>query len=145
MHAIYYRSSLTPEEEVAAIRRHFPRHSDALVGITDALVVGRYSVLPFYADIEREFALQRSRLINTHRQHRYIADFEWYEDLKDLTPETWFRLSDVPKDGGPYVLKGRTNSRKHNWNTHMFAATFQDAVVVDGRLRQDSLIGDQDI
>jgi len=142
---IYYRESLTPEEEVREIARHFPGSKDTVVGLRDALVIGRYSVLPFYRDVEREFALQGSRLVNTYREHRYIADFEWYFDLVGMTPETWFRLQDVPREAAPFVLKGRTNSRKHQWNTHMYAADFEAAIEVERRLKTDSLIGEQDI
>lgn len=145
MPRIYYRNSQTPPEEVEAILRHFPNSADLLGHMREDLVVGRYSVLPFYRDVEREMELHGSRLINSYSQHRYIADFDWYEDLKDMTPQTWFALHEAPRNRAPFVVKGRTNSRKHEWDTHMYAETFEDAVRVAGRLYQDSLIGQQDI
>jgi len=54
-------------------------------------------------------------------------------------------LSDVPVDGGPFVLKGETNSRKHQWNSHFYAEDIMAAREVYGRLMQDSLIGQQQI
>lgn len=146
MSAIYYRESLTPGEERSAIEASFPGRNSSLLGVfRDSVVIGRYTVLPFYRDIERELALNGCTLINSHNEHLYIANFEWYHDVEDLTPKTWFRLEDVPKDGGPFVLKGCTNSRKHNWNTHMYAENFKEAIAVASRLKTDSLIGEQDV
>lgn len=91
-------------------------------------------------------AINGSKLINSYSQHRWIADLkEWYQDLEGLTPKTWFELSTLPENEGPFVLKGETNSRKFNWNTHMFAATKKDAIHVYGLLSQDGLVGSQDI
>lgn len=111
----------------------------------NSLVIGRYSVLPFYKELEDDLAENNSKLINSFRQHRYIADLSnWYLDFADITPKTWFNLSDIPNKG-PFVLKGETNSRKFNWKTHMFAETKQQAGEVQSRLMADSLIGFQNI
>jgi hypothetical protein len=111
------------------------------------LVVGRYSVLPFYREQEEDIEIAGARLINTIGQHGYIADMQnWIEDLKDLTPETWFRLEDVPKDGpGSFVLKGATNSKKQAWSTSMFARDYAAASTVYSRLCDDGFIGTQPI
>ena len=76
-----------------------------------------------------------------------MADLrEWYEDFKDLTPRTWFQASDVPSSvAGPFVLKGATNSRKHKWSTHMFAAAREDIGPVMLRLLDDPLISEQGV
>ena len=129
-------------EEMAALSRYFPT-TDCMVGVVDSLVVGRYSVLPFYADVERGLRLQGSRLVNSLREHEYIANFEYYDELEGLTPKTWFRLVDVPKNGGPFVVKGVTNSRKHQWNTHMYAQTYDDVVRIFGDLGNDMFLGSQ--
>lgn len=143
---IFARQSLTPSDELTAmvdagwdvvISTHKVQAGD--------LVVGRYSVLPFYKDIERDLRLSEATLINTLAQHRYVADVrEYAADLKEMTPETWTRLEDLPEDG-PFVLKGETNSRKFDWNTHMFANNKRDAIVVHSRLVDDSLIREQNI
>ena len=112
----------------------------------DALVIGRYSVLPFYLELETDLAMVGSRLINTYEQHNYLADLQqWYEDLKDFTPKTWFHMEDVPEGECPYILKGETNSKKFLWDTHMYAPTKKDAVQVMLRLMDDGLIGSQRI
>lgn len=106
-----------------------------------SLVVGRYSVLPYYQELEEELKLNKSVLINSYHQHKYIADFEYYEDVKDFTPKTYFNWGDLPE--GSYVLKGKTNSRKFLWNTHMFAKTRKDVPLVAKRLLDDQFIEPQ--
>jgi len=143
---VLFRSDFSDDviEEKKIIEKYLPV-SENRVGLADKLVIGRYSVLPYYKELEKDLALQGSRLVNTFREHNYIADFHWYEDVKKFTPETWFRLQDAPKDQLPFVLKGRTNSRKFEWDTHMLAKTWADVYRIERDLMQDGLIGDQDI
>ena len=109
------------------------------------LVIGRYSVLPFYVELEKDICNQGSWLINTYQQHRFVADIRnWVPLLEEFTPKTWERLEDLP-EVGPFVLKGETNSRKDRWNTHMYAETKRDAVEVALRLQEDALISTQKI
>jgi hypothetical protein len=139
---IFYRASeMMPEELDAALAAGF-HCVDSRMGIThDDLVIGRYSVLPFYKELARDIEYVGARMANSTRQHNYIADLRnWAEDLKELTPKTWYRLEDV-SDNGPFVLKGKTNSRKDRWSTHMYAATYRDAVRVYENLLRDGLIG----
>lgn len=109
------------------------------------LVIPRYSALPFYEELERDVNNLGAQLINTHKQHNYVAHIRnWYYDLGDITPRTWFYLDQIP-DEGPFVLKGATNSKKFAWNTHMFAKNKQAAIQVYTNLTTDSMIGVQDI
>lgn len=109
------------------------------------LVVGRYSVLPFYEEQEHDIKLAGANLINSYQQHRYIADMKnWYEDLQNYTPQTWFRLEDIPEEG-PFILKGETNSQKFLWDELMYAANKKEAVDIYCRLKNDSLLQYQDI
>lgn len=134
------------EGELQAMQRHF-RCTDSRMDIPPgSLVIPRYSALPFYEELEKDVRKGGSRLINTFRQHRYVADlWNWYDDLKDITPKTWFRPCEVPKDEGPFVLKGETNSRKFLWDVLMYAETWSDMVRVSCNLADDSLIGQQSI
>jgi hypothetical protein len=112
----------------------------------DRLVIGRYSVLPFYSELEDDLKQNGCKLINTYEQHKWIADFQYYNDLKEFTPETWdeheFPYSDYQ---GPFVVKGRTNSKKHKWATHMFGQTRRDAVEAACRIMDDSHYDQQGI
>lgn len=104
-----------------------------------SVVIGRYSVLPFYQDVEAELSLIGSRLINSYEQHMYLADIEqWTWDLSAYTPQTWFRWDHLPQ--GSYVLKGRTNSRKYQWNRQMFCPTREDIPKVAASLMDDTFI-----
>ena len=139
---ILFRSerNTLPELEVAA--KYF-EVVDSRVGIRDRLVIGRYSVLPYFRELEKDLKLQGSTLINPYFDHSYIANFDYYFDIKHLTAESWFELRDVPKDGGPFVVKGRTNSRKFDWDTMMFAPDYLAAVRISSELSKDPLIGPQ--
>jgi hypothetical protein len=108
------------------------------------LVIPRYSALPYYKELEQDLLNRNCKLINTLRQHNWIAQFEYYEALREYTPETWWRLTDTDYDG-PMVVKGVTNSRKYQWNTHMYAANRREAMRVSSHLYNDGLIGTQDL
>ncbi len=132
--------------ELASASGYFSLYSQRTMVRRGDLVIGRYSVLPFYDELHADLASLGAELINSPRQHRYAADISaWYPDLRDMTPETWFRWDDVPDDCGPLVVKGRTNSRKFSWKTHMFAEDKRAAADVAWRLEQDAVVGVQDL
>lgn len=145
-HVILFRGSLAEEGELGALNSYFDVYQNRAKIPRNSTVVGRYSVLPYYTELEEELKFNSSKLINSWHEHRYVADLGSYiEDLQDLTPQTWLDLSETPRNGGPFVLKGETNSKKHQWHTHMFAQTWEDAMHVQMRLTEDSLIGQQRI
>jgi|CXWL01.1.fsa_nt_gi hypothetical protein len=129
------------QSEIEVARRHMPV-VESRVGLSKKLVIGRYSVLPYYMELEHDLAVQGSRLANTLRQHQWIAGFHWYETLVDMTPRSWRTLASV-KRGVPLVVKGATNSRKFEWKQKMFAPTWDDALRITSELGQDGLIGPQ--
>lgn len=134
------------EEELEAATSHFHCVTSRMAVGRDWLVIGRYSVLPFYRELEQDIRSIGSRLINTHEQHLYVADLQnWVADLGALTPATWNRLEDIRGTTGPFVLKGATNSKKFQWKTHMFARDWLDAGTVYDRLCEDGLIAQQHI
>lgn len=109
------------------------------------LVIGRYSLLPFYLEQAKDIEYVGAKLINNYQQHRYIADLQNYVmDLQELTPRIWTSPADLP-DKGQFVLKGETNSRKSNWKRDMFAPDKKTAIEIYARLLDDSLIGQQKI
>jgi hypothetical protein len=143
---VLYRSILFEKEELAVARKYLPCCSSVLSLQQGDLVVARYSVLPYYQDIEADIIVQGARLLNSYRQHRFVADLGNYtEALEGLTPRTYANLEDVPENGGPFVLKGETNSRRNLWHTHMFAQDKRAAIQVAGRLMDDTMIGQQKI
>ena len=138
---LYRMEDMEPPEWKAA-KRHFTVFHQRTALQKDDFVVGRYSVLPFFKHgIQADCDYVGARLINNFHQHCYVADLRnWVEDLAEYTPKTWFRLEDIDEEG-PYVLKGKTNSRKFDWNTHMFAKDRAAAGEVYWRLATDGLIG----
>ena len=110
----------------------------------NSLVIGRYTVgsRRYYRWISREIQSKGGRLINSPDEHDYIADVAAYApDLGHLTPQTWTTWADLPE--GAYIVKGRENSRKFQWATHMFSATREDVPRVAARLLEDPLINHQ--
>lgn len=144
---ILYRDAQMDAAEKQAMERHFASVPSRMQIHGGDLVIGRYSVLPFYKELEEDLAYKGAKLINSHRQHRYVADLQNYvNDLYGMTFRTWnFRdIQEVP-DNIPLVLKGETNSRKEKWLTHMFAENKQQAIQVYLNLSNDSLISEQEV
>ncbi len=109
--------------------------------IPNSMCIGRYSVLPFYRELESELNSRNITLANSYAQHNYIADIEnYYYDIQDITPKTYFQWGNL--NDGDYVVKGRTNSRKHQWNKQMFCSKNDIPKVVDS-LMNDALIREQ--
>lgn len=142
---ILFRSALAEENELKISEKYFHViESRSLVKPGDQ-VICRYSALPYYEELETDILNLGATLVNSYKQHRYVADIEnWYWDLEEFTPKTWFQYDDVPsRNDGPFVVKGRTNSRKHRWNTHMLAITHKDILPVMYRLEEDQFLDQQ--
>lgn len=156
---ILMRASLAEDEELQTARNYLPVYTSRTAVPENSLVVGRYSVLPYYEELAADLKLRRSELINSYSEHLFVADLaQWYPHLKDRTPKTFFSLAEFKtfiehrlRNGesyhalGPWVLKGATNSKKHRWDTHMFARHSADVDIVYERLCEDSLINEQNI
>jgi hypothetical protein len=146
---ILYRKGVDPSAdkvELEAIKKagilYAHQRTDIL---NDDLVIGRYSVLPFYKELEEDIRNQGAQLINSFRQHQFIADMrEWCAVLEGYTPMLYTRLQDCPENGF-LVVKGQTNSKKFQWDTHMLARGRSGAVEIYGKLKEDSLFDDQEI
>lgn len=142
---ILYRNDVDWRQESKSAEKYFSCVGSRMQIPTNSLVIPRFSALPFYKELETDINYIGSKLINSYEQHRYIADLQnWVEDLKDLTPKTWYRTQDIP-DVGPFILKGETNSKKYLWKEQMFAATKKDAINVETKLYADSLLTYQNI
>jgi hypothetical protein len=142
---ILYRDSLFLPEERAAAEKYFTCTNSRMDIRAGDLVIPRYSALPFYEEQERDILKAGAVMLNTFKQHCYIAGMRgWVEDLGELTPQTWYSAEDLPEEG-PFIVKGQTNSFKHRWSDTMYAPTKRDAIEIKYKLSLDSLIGQQDI
>jgi hypothetical protein len=139
------RRELMSNYEYQFAIKHFPVE-ESRVRCAERLVIGRYSVLPLYGELERDLKLLGSRMINTFEQHRWISAFEYYRDLQAFTPESWDDENIFQcRHPGPFVVKGKTKSRKWQWKTHMFAPTKSEALQLGQRLKDDAEIGEQGV
>jgi hypothetical protein len=145
--SVLFRSGVGDEDELRVARAimgdRFLKYRTMIE--PNSVVIGRYSVLPFYKELEDELATRGSRLVNSYTQHKFLADInQWYPLLQDLTPKTYTNWIDLPDDKS-YVLKGTTNSRKHQWGSMMFARYTSEIPKIASKLLDDSLIGQQGI
>lgn len=142
---IYYRGIEFEKEELEAASKEFFCTNRFPEIWEDDIVVGRYSLWPFYKDQQADIRFVGAKLINTYNQYLYIADLGNYvADLAELTPRTWNSPQDLP-EGCSFVVKGETNSRKSNWLKDMFAKDKAAAIDISNRLSNDGLIGSQKI
>jgi hypothetical protein len=144
---LYRQYGLMEDSELEAAKKHFAVFKSRMSIAGGELVIGRYSVLPYYKELEEDLNSKGAKLINSHQQHRYVADlWNYVHDLEGLTFRTWNarNMASIPDDI-PLILKGETNSRKDLWKTHMYASNKKDAIEVYLNLSRDNLIGQQEI
>ena len=142
---VYFRQNSDTKDEYEICKRFF-RTVDNRTSLSRDIetVICRYSALPFNRELENDLHNMGISPINSSYEHSYIADMGWLDDLGSLTFRTWNRLEFVP-NGIPLVLKGRTNSRKFEWNTKMFASDKKQALDIMHELWHDPLIGPQGV
>lgn len=112
-----------------------------------SLVIGRYSVLPFYKEVYNNLFYKKCELINNISQHNYISKFWYYLDIEKYTFKTWFKLEDIPEEMKQkrLVIKGETNSKKFLWKEKMLAENFKHAVEIAVDLKNDYFFENQDL
>lgn len=143
---VLFRKSRETEHEEEICREFFPTINIRAQIPWGNTIIGRYSVLPYYRELEADAKEFRASLINSWEQHRYIANFEYYYDVSRWTPRTWFDGEMQHCDcAGPFIVKGRTNSKKWKWDTKMFAEDKKAALLLGAELSADELIGPQGI
>ncbi len=141
---VYFRWDISNREEFNICENYFPT-TDTRTNLekTGSVVICRYSALPYNGELCCDLYTLGLRPINNNFEHSYIANMEWVNDLGSLTFTTWDNLVAVPDSAYPIVIKGRTNSRKFEWNTRMFAEDRKQAVGIMTELLNDPLIGPQ--
>jgi hypothetical protein len=145
VYKILYRNNIDWRQEENFAKKYFSCISSRTLVESGDLIIPRFSAYPFYKELEDDVKLSGGNLINSYNEHQYIADLgNWIWDLYEFTPKTWNKLEDLPEEG-PFFLKGETNSKKYNFNTHCYAKNKREAIEVHGRLCDDSLISCQKI
>lgn len=151
--AVLFRSDRYSEEELQICEKYFSVVKSRMKVPKNSLVIGRYSVLPFYNELISDLLEVDSKLINTATEHYHISSFDWYNTLinidypEGITPRTWFDVTEASKIfetlPNGMILKGRTNSAKV-WDL-MYAKTKEDFYRIDKHLHQHEMIGPQGI
>jgi hypothetical protein len=143
--AILFRYAIEHHEEFEACKQVFGESLfTQRVDIFNRLVLGRFSVLPYYDELYKDLEKNDSKLINSPDQHKWIANASWTNYIKE-TPQTYTDLNFREAEEGPYIVKGRTNSRKLHWNKLMFAPTKRAALDIAGELMADPMISEQGV
>ena len=142
---LLFRREVVSKYERKFAKKHL-RVEESRVLCRGAIVVGRYSILPFYDELDRDLNLIGSRLINTPDEHRWITSFDYYSAVREFTPRTWdddnIHTCDHP---GPFVVKGKMSSKKHRWKSLMFADSKRRALALADELKEDSEIREQGV
>ncbi len=142
---VYFRHDQNTQYEYQVCQKYFDTvEYRTQIAPNSGKVICRYSALPFNRELEMDLKNLGCEPINSNYEHSYIAEMGWVYDLENLTFPTWFRLQDVPGDF-PMVVKGKTNSRKFEWETKMFAPTRAKAAEIMHELWHDPLIGPQGV
>lgn len=110
-----------------------------------SLVIPRYSALPYYLELTQDLDNLNCTPINSYQDHKWIANFEYYQVMLGHTFKSYTDNDFYLAPEGSYVVKGRTNSRKFQWNKLMFAKNKRQASEIASDLLQDSLIQSQGI
>lgn len=143
---VLFRKTVDTTDELEVAKTHFQVVEYRSQVPPNSLVIARYSALPYYRELEEDLKANGSRLLNSIRGHKWIADFDYYYELSRYTPRSWREYEMQHCDHhGPFVVKGATNSRKHKWNTHMFAPDKKTALLIGSELASDDLVGPQGI
>ena len=131
------------KEEIEVAKKYFDV-TFSRVNQADLLVIGRYSVIPFYHELQNDLLIQNSHLINSTLEHQYIACFDYYYDLTKVTPKTWFEVQHLPEQG-PFFLKGKTNSRKIQGLNNVRAENKKEAIALYFKMLNDPELAEQGI
>lgn len=120
-------------------------YSDLIYEIPeDSIVIPRFRSIPFGEELDREIQARGSKLINSYREHRAIADlFNWVNLLHELTPKAYTvdELPHIPE--GEYFVKGETNSKKNRWFESAYASNKAELMSVIFNLQGDQYVGTQ--
>ncbi len=144
---LLFRKNKIFQDEINIAKKYFDVYHHRTDIPANSFVIPRFTMLPYPEELEYDVLNLKSKLINTASQHQYIAQFDYYYDIEKYTPRTWFRFEDIPfsKREQPFVIKGKTNSKKFEWKEKMFCENFNEVVKKGSALLMDSAISEQGI
>jgi len=143
---VYFRKNHDNSEEYDYCQKYFntvTNRTKLQPNLKDNTVICRYSALPYNVEVAEDLFNLGLKPINSPVEHHYIASMEWVNDIKKYTFPTYYNVTDIPNDAYPIVIKGKTNSRKFEWDTKMFAINREQVYNITSELLNDPLIGPQ--
>lgn len=130
------------DNEVEILDKLNIRAVNKVAELQPGLLVGRLSAFCEYNLLYDLLGMIGCKLINSPSEFHYIRNFDYYEDIKEFTPETWsYQNFDHCDSDGRFVVRGRWTSAKSNWNSLMFAEDKTKVHEIAGKLNYDTIIG----
>jgi hypothetical protein len=99
--------------ELEAAKKYFDVYECITEIPEDSSVIGRYSVLPFYAEVDKNLYISNSQLINNIQNHNYIAKFLYYYDIEKYLDSLYGVLPEKIQEN--FTEKIEIPFKKH-WN-----------------------------
>lgn len=141
---VLFRNTPDTNEEYDVCKTYFDVITCRTLVENNDLIIPRYSSLPYHQELENDIQALGARLINPTWAHNFIADMSWINLLKDITFPTYGPdLTSLPDSEHGWIVKGKTNSRKFQWNRLMRAKNRIELREVVERLYDDPLISSQ--
>jgi len=143
---ILYKRNSFNKEEIEVASKYFNTYKLRTEIPEGSTVICRYAALPDNRELELDLLNLGSKLINSNTQHNWIANFDYYDEIKQFTPRSW-REYEFPSCNhkGPFVVKGATNSLKNSFYKNMYAANRIEASRVASNIAKDCYVGQQSI
>jgi len=133
------------EQEAAIAARYLPVLENLAQIKPNDLVIGRFSLQPFYDLVAAEIEGKGAQLLVSYADYYFISHLlQWSGLLAGLTPRSWDveQIAEIPELPHGYFIKGETNSLKHEWQSSYTAD--QDAILaLVNNLRAQPLLAAQ--
>lgn len=95
---------------------------------------------PYYHELVKDLSVLECSTINSLNQHKFIANFDYYNVLVENsinTPESWDDTTFRNAPEGEYIVKGAMSSKKWQWNKKMYASSKKEALNIAGEISGD--------
>jgi hypothetical protein len=131
--------------EAAIAARYLPVLENLTQIKSGDLVIGRFSLQPFYDLVAQEIESKGAQLLVSYAGYYFISHLlQWGDLLMGLTPRSWeaSQIAEIPDLPHGYFIKGETNSLKHDWQS---TYTTDKGLILDlvTRLRSQPLLATQ--
>lgn len=144
-HVVLFRKEFDSTGEASVAANHLPVFNLRSAVPRNSVVIGRHACLPYYSELVADLEYKGACLINSYAQHSYLANFDYYEDIREHTFRTWFAIEDVPLDvrwGRPFVVERRMKSQSRS-ESCTSPTSWHSVIGLVAKLANDPTIGPQ--